>query len=67
MTVAEMIEFLKTQPQDIPVAITMYSEQRLLETDDIKVEHHCYPRPDGWIQYRRSDKPSQAYLMFPGN
>lgn len=67
MTVAELIEYLKTQPQDLQVAHKQYSEQLLVEVEDIQIEEHCEPRPDGWIQDKRDDMPSQQYLMFPGN
>lgn len=67
ITVGELVEFLKSKPQDIPVAIEMFSEQCLLELDDIKVEELCPPRPDGWIQNQRPDMPTQSYLVFPGN
>lgn len=67
MTVAELIEFLKTQPQDIQVAYQLHSEQCLLRADEIAVEVHCIPRADGWIQNHRPDTFSQTYLVFPGN
>ncbi len=67
MTVSELIEFLQTQPQDIQVGIKMFSEQMLLEKESITIEYNCEPRPDGWIQCKRPDKPQIPYLMFPGN
>jgi hypothetical protein len=67
MTVAELIAFLQTQPQDIQVAYRLFSEQILLETTDIEVEEKCQPRPDGWIHDKRPDMPTQTYLLFPGN
>ena len=67
MTVAELIEFLKTQPQDLLVVYQKYSEQALLEAKEIMVGEYCLPRPDGWVQYKRPDMPSQKYLAFPGN
>lgn len=67
MTVAELIKFLKKQPQDLPVAIEMYSEQYLLDIDEIKIVELCDPRPDGWVQNKRPDMPYQKYLLFPGN
>ena len=66
MTVADLVAFLQTQPQDLPVAYRCCSEQVLLEKSDIQVKQACEPRPDGWIQDKRPDKPSRAYLMFPG-
>ena len=38
MTVAELIAFLQTQPQDLPVAYRCFSEQVLLEPDDIRIK-----------------------------
>lgn len=67
MTVAELIAFLNTLPQDILVAYSKYSEQCLLEKRMISVESLCAPRADGWIQASRPDKPTQLYLLFPGN
>lgn len=67
MRVKELIEFLKTQPQELQVAYRCCSEQVLLKPDDIYVTALCEPREDGWIQNRRPDKPTQDYLLFPGN
>lgn len=67
MTVKELIEFLQTQPQDLQVAYRCFSEQLLLDGEDILILTASEPRPDGWIQNLRKDKPSQTYLMFPGN
>jgi hypothetical protein len=67
MTVAELIDFLKTQPQHLPVAYCCCSEQALLDAKDIHIEELCRERPDGWIQNRRPDMPTTSYLLFPGN
>ena len=68
MTVAELIKFLQTQPQDLPVAYRLYSEQKLLETAEIKIDEFCKARPDDyWVENKRPDKPSIKYLVFPGN
>lgn len=67
MTVKELIEFLQTQPQDLQVAYRCFSEQLLLDGEDILILTASEPRPDGWIQNLREDMPSQTYLMFPGN
>jgi hypothetical protein len=67
MTVAELITYLQTQPRDLLVAYKLYSEQVLLEMTDITIETHCAPREDGWIQDKRPGKPTQMYLMLPGN
>lgn len=67
MTVAELIAHLQTQPQDLQVAFYLYSEQCLLDASRIEIKEFCEARPDEWIQNWRPDKPSQTYLMFPGN
>lgn len=67
MRVKDLIAYLQTQPEDMQVAFKLYSEQCLLELEHLKVEELCEPRSDGWIQDKRSDKPSQIYLVFPGN
>lgn len=67
MTVAELIAFLQTQPQELQVAYRCCSEQVLMNVDDIETYDGCEPRPDGWIHAARPDKPTQTYLMFPGN
>ena len=67
MNVSELIDLLKTQQQDLPVAYLRYSEAAVLEADEIKVVEACEPRADGWVQNRRPDKPAIPYLMFPGN
>lgn len=67
MTVAELINLLENQPQDLQVAFEMYSEQKLLEPDEISIVELCEPRSDGWIQNSRPDMPKRKYLLFPGN
>ena len=67
MTVSEFISFLQTQPQDIPVAYRIHSEQCLVETKDIQIEDLCVARPDGWVADLRPDVASQKYLVLPGN
>ena len=67
MTVAELIAYLQTQPQELQVACACYSEQCILEADEIQVTEACEPRADGWVQRKRPDKPTQPYLLFPGN
>jgi len=67
MIVSELIEFLKTQPQHLPVAYQCMSENALLNSKDIKVEELCHPREDGWVANRRPDKPTRPYLVLPGN
>jgi hypothetical protein len=67
VTVAELVAFLLTQDQTMPVAYRCFSEAAVLELDDIKVQDRCLPRADGWAHEQRPDKPSQSYLVFPGN
>lgn len=67
MNVSELIELLKVMPQDALVAYRLYSEQCLLEHDDISEADLCEPRADGWIQNKRPDMPTVKYVVFPGN
>lgn len=67
MNVAELIEHLKTFPQELLVAYRCYSEQCLMEKDYIMTESLQPPRNDGWIGNVRPDKERMEYLVFPGN
>ena len=67
MTVADLVDFLKTQPQDLLVAYRMHSEQCLLESQNIVIAEDSEYRPDGWIHDARPDKGTRQYLMLPGN
>lgn len=67
MRVKDLIEFLKTQPQDLDVAYRLWSEAMELNLEDIKIVDMCVSRPDGWIAKARPDKPLKTYLVFPGN
>jgi hypothetical protein len=67
MTVQELIDFLQTHDRSLICAYSAFSEQILLESKMIGVEELCLPRPDGWIQNKRPDMPTQEYLLFPGN
>ena len=67
ITVAELVAFLQTQPQDALCAYRCYSESNLLALDEITLFLACAPRADGWIQDKRPDMPPQEYLLFPGN
>ena len=65
MTIIDLIKHLQTFPQNLPVAYSIHSEQCLLAADDIRVKELCVARDDGWIQDRRPDMHSMAYLVFP--
>jgi hypothetical protein len=67
MTVVELIEFLKTHPQDMPILFRQYSDYTELRADQIGVEEHQVPRGDGYVGSKRPDRPSQKFLVFPGN
>jgi hypothetical protein len=62
MTVSELIELLKSQPQDLQVIYGIHSEYCLLEAGNIAITEQCEPRADGWVACRRPDKPKQKYL-----
>lgn len=65
MLVSELIELLKTYPQDLPVVYDIFSEQCLLEPKDIEVKPLCEARDDGWVANKRPDKPTVDYLVLP--
>lgn len=67
MTVAELIRHLNKFDPNLPVAYQVYSEQALLDADEVKLAELCEPRPDGWVQNYRPDKPTRLYVLFPGN
>ena len=67
MTVEQLRKLLDKYPPSMLVCYGLYSEQCLLEEEDITVETFCLPRADGWVHDYREDKPSQEYLRFPGN
>ena len=67
MNVKELIEFLKTQPQDLPVCFRLCSEQCMISESDINIENLCEARDDGWVENKRPDKKLIDYLVFPGN
>lgn len=67
MKVSELIEFLKTQPQDALIAYEKYSEYCAMGHEEIYVRTLCEPRPDGWVHDYRDDKPKALYVIFPGN
>jgi hypothetical protein len=70
MTVAELIKVLRTFPKDLPVAYHLYSEAKLMEVTDLRLEVNQPARADGWVHYVWPGKPKLpevTYLMFPGN
>lgn len=67
MNVQELIDHLRTLDPTMPVAYRIFSEQCLLDVDDIQMEMLCEARPDGWVHSARPDKPAIPYLLFPGN
>lgn len=67
MTVKDLIELLQKKPQELKVVYQCYSENCLLEAEDIEIEDLCLPRNDGWVANKRPDKPTEKYLVLPGN
>lgn len=67
MTVAELIAKLQTYPPNLRVVYSIYSEYSLIEPDQIGTERLCPPRPDGWVHDARPDKPTELFVVFPGN
>ncbi len=69
MTVKELIEFLKTKPEELDVAYQCCSEHKILDQDEMEIKELKCPRPDGWIHdtWREEDVPKKKYLLMPGN
>ena len=68
MTVRQLIAYLQTQDQDLPVAYSCYSESRLLEDGEIEVKNLSYPRKDGHVaECRPEEWWDRKYLLLPGN
>lgn len=67
MTVKDLISLLQTFDPELPVCYKIFSEQCMLEADDIKVADFCEARNDGWVENKRPDKPTRPYLVLPGN
>ena len=73
MTVAELIEFLKTQPQDIQVAYREFNEYQAYETacvlsrGDIQVARFSVTWGPEYLIAQRGNEAAQQYLVFPGN
>jgi hypothetical protein len=76
VTVAELIAFLQTKPQHLPVCFAKYSEYQLLELEKndednnyIQIKTLQPPRADGWVHNDWNDHElrTQQYLVFPGN
>lgn len=71
MTVAELIEHLKTLPQDLEVVYMRYSDYTFLEADEITIAHGV--KRDKWIaRYHRTMPEADQYkvrdyVAFPGN
>lgn len=67
MNVRELINFLGSFDPELPVVYSLFSEQVLLEEEDITVKELVVAREDGWVQDYRPDMETQLYLAFPGN
>jgi hypothetical protein len=72
MTVKELIEHLKTFPEDLPVLYAIYSDNKMLEAEDIKIAKFMeYRKNDGYYP-RNSDSATGVFrrfegVSFPGN
>lgn len=66
ITIADLVTHLQTFEQTLPVCYRLFSEQCLLGLDerDVAVVECCEPRPDGWVEDKRPDKPSVKYLKI---
>jgi hypothetical protein len=64
MNVRQLVAFLQTQNQDMPVATQLYSEYCVLETGHINIRELCEARPDGWVHNKRPDEIAIPYLVI---
>lgn len=67
LTVQALIAHLLTLDGNLPVVYRCCSEYDEMTVGHIQIEDLCYPRPDGWVQDKRPDWPSQTYCVFPGH
>ena len=67
MNVSELKKFLDTLPNDMEIVYKCFSEQCILEVEEIKIEELCKKREDGWVQNQRGDMDKVKYLSLPGN
>ena len=63
-TVAAMIEYLKSLPQDMKIVKSEWSEHVLLEAKNFSIDELCVARPDGWVHEARPDKETERYLVI---
>ena len=63
-TVADLIAYLQTKPQDMVVIHSEHSEYVVLELSSVYTQDLCTPREDGWVHSYRPDKPHQTYLVL---
>jgi hypothetical protein len=64
MTVAELIQRLQALPQDVQVVVPLWSEQCLLEDDQVGTTTGGEARPDGWVHDVRPDKRTVTYVQI---
>jgi hypothetical protein len=66
MTVAELIEYLKTQPQELHVVYQYQdgSESCLLHLSTIEIQELPHPWMDGWIPPYKEGRLTQQYLVL---
>lgn len=64
LKVRDVIEMLKSYDQDMPVALSLYSEYVLFSPRNVSIVRACEPRSDGWVQRRRPDLLETTYLVL---
>lgn len=67
MTVRELIRYLESFDQDLPIVYELHSEYRLLEAQNIRVRSLHPARNDGWVHSFDHTQHTVPYLIFPGN
>jgi len=64
MTVAELIEYLKTQPQELHVVYQHGSDSCLLHFTTIEIQELPRPWMDCWIPPFKEGRLTQQYLVM---
>lgn len=64
MKVKDLIAKLGEFDPELDVVYPLHSEQCIADPEDVQIIIACPARPDGWVQNKRPDKPSQNYLCI---
>jgi len=67
LTVGTLKKILDQHPDDMYIVYGCRSEQVLMMSDQVNTADLGQARNDNWVHNYRPDKPTQEYLVFPGN